>query len=429
MNVDSLNLFDEEQVKEFVSSGLGPGPNRETAAVLAAARRQRHRRRITTASLVVVSLICLYVMSPLLLPAVARALTALPGVGPGLEQALKLHSLDLAYEAGLLPTLDRSVERDGVTLTVHTVYRDSHTFELLLSVSGEADFLRALSESVGPRVELSSRWWSVTSSYSNNLYDEAAGRLYVSISSWDPPPWYVRELTVSLQWMTDPAEMEKYRTAVGWEQVALSEPLTVNCPVQRTAGVNQQVIPINQTLVSGNNTVRLVSITFNPVRTLLRYTYTGNEPNLQLFDEDGERIRLYAEGGEPSAAYVNGAAMESQTVTIRFAGCREECQVEAPLQEGYAVEGMPAFRIESIEPTHQLLPWAGSAGDYYADTKVELALEESEWHLSHVDGGTVEREGDRATLLLRRQQQSPDQPLRLTFMRWAGEPQQVTVAR
>ena len=176
---------DETALKDFMTSGLTTGPKISTAALMAMARIKRRRARTVVASLAAVLLLCLYATSPLVLPALARAISAVPGVGPSFEQALKIHSLDLAYEAGLLATLDKSIDRDGVTLTVHSAYRDAHTFNILISIHGDPEFMEKLAGTIGPRVELSSGRWKASGSYSSRLYDEEDSILFVSMNSWD----------------------------------------------------------------------------------------------------------------------------------------------------------------------------------------------------------------------------------------------------
>lgn len=429
MTDELLTPQDEGVVTDFMVSGLAVGPAQSTAVLLAKARTRHQRHRIMVASLAAALLLCLYAASPLVLPALARALSAMPGVGSSFEQALKMHSLNLAYEAGLLPTLDKSVERDGVTLTVHTAYRDSQTFDLLLSISGEPDLFKTLSEGIGPRVELSSRWWKAKGSNFNKLYDEEDGRLYVAISSSDPLPWYVRELSVRVQWMVNEAEIQKYKSGVLWNDVELSEPLMVSFPLQRVTGKNTQVVPINQTIVSDGTTVRLTSLAFNPVRTILKFTYTGNEPVLQLLDENGASIRLFTMGGDPNAGYVNGAATGSKAVTVRFKGCRMDYKVEVPLQVGYEYRGEPSFRIESVTPTKEWLPWLNPDKEYYADTKVVLSWDQNKWGSVQVERGVADWTRDKMTLLLLREGQPENQPMKLTFSRLEGEPQEIQVTR
>ena len=177
---------DETALKGFLASGLTVGPKHSTAALMIKAKLKRKWARRLLTSIAAVLILCLYAVSPVALPALARALTFVPVVGPSFEQALKIHSLDLAYESGLLAALNKSVERDGVTVTVHTAYRDAHTFNILLSINGDKDFVKALANSIGPHVSLTSGRWKLGGYYSNRLYDEEKGILYVALSSFEP---------------------------------------------------------------------------------------------------------------------------------------------------------------------------------------------------------------------------------------------------
>lgn len=429
MSDDLLSTQDEIVVKDFVTSLLAFGPAQRTTELLARARIRRRRQRMLLASLAAVLVLCLYALSPFVVPTLARVISAVPGVGPGFEQALKLYSLDLAYEAGLISAIDKSVERDGVTLTVHTAYRDFQTFELLYSISGDAELIKTMNESIGPTSKLSSGKWKVKGTYSRKLYDAENNMLYVTVGSFDPFPWYVRKLDVSVCWMTNQEEMEKYKRGVDLEQVQKSEPLMVTIPVQRVSARQTKTVPINQTIISEGTTVRLKSLVFSPVRTILKYTYTGKEPVLKLLDEDGEWIKHYSMSDNPKDAFESCQATRSKEVTIRFLGYRVETDVEVPLQVGYEHRGEPGFKIESITPTKELLPWFGTDGDYYADTKVVLSWEQGKWKPSSFVDGCMDWAGDKVTLLLRREGRIKNKTLSFTIVCVEGEPQEITVKR
>ena len=421
---------DETALKDFMTSGLTTGPKISTAALMAMARIKRRRARTIVASLAAVLLLCLYATSPLVLPALARAISAVPGVGPSFEQALKIHSLDLAYESGLLAALDKSVERDGVTLTVHTAYRDAHTFNILLSIRGEKDFVKTLANSIGPHVVLSSGRWKLGGFYTNRVYDDEENILYVALSSFEPLPWYVRKLSVSVAWLVNEADIEKYRHGIGWELVETSDPLTVSFALQRITDEQTQLIPINQTIVSEGTTVKIESLLLSPVRTILKYTYTGLEPSLGLVDEDGGEIRAFTMGSELGVGHVTCEATTSKEITVRFRGYSVHYEVEVPLEEGYEHTDEPSFRIESITPTQKLLPWISSSGDdFYADTKVVLRWDRGKWGSVSASGGHEEIGDGMTTIYLIRKNLTPDQLIQLTFGRWEGETQEITITR
>lgn len=421
---------DMETVRGLMASGLTIGPKHNTARVLAKAKVQRRRSRAVKTGLVAAVLLCLYTMSPLVLPALARAISAVPGVGPGFEQALKLHSLDLAYEAGLLASLDKSSERDGVTFTVHSAYRDSQTFDILLSIAGERDFVKALAEGIGPRVSLDSGRWKAEEYYFQKLYDGENDVLYFALSSSEPLPWHVRKLSVSVEWMVNEEEARKYTNGVVWDMVELSEPITVSFPLQQMTDEHTQVIPINKTIASGDTTVILESLMLNPVRSILKYTYTGPMPVLELIDENGKVIRSFVGGTKPGAAHHICEATESKEVAVRLRGHFVDYEVEVPLQEGYEHRGEPSFRIESITPANQRLDsLVGNGEDYYADTKVVLSWDRQDWVSVYGRYGDAEMEDEKITLYLIREGLSLDEPLTLIFSRLGGEPQEVKITR
>lgn len=425
-----LSNEDETALKDFMTSGLTTGPKNSTAALMAKARTKRRRARTMVASLAAALLLCVYATSPLVLPAIARALSAVPGVGPSFEQALKIHSLDLAYESGLLAALDKSVERDGVTVTVHTAYRDAHTFNILLSINGEKDFVKTLASSIGPHVSLTSGRWKLGGYYTNRLYDEEEDVLYFALSSFEPLPWYVRKLSVSVAWLVNEADIKKYRHGITWETVEASDPLTVSFPVQRITDEQTHLISLNQTIVSEGTTVKLESLLLSPVRTILKYTYTGAEPSLGLVDENGLEIRAFTMGSDLGVGHVTCEATTSKEITIRYRGYSVHYEVDAPLQEGFEYTGEPGFLIESINPTQKLLPWISSSGeDIYADTKVVLRWDREKWSSVSASGGHEEIGDGTTTIYLIRKNLTPDQPIQLTFGRWEGEPQEIKVTR
>jgi hypothetical protein len=430
MRDDLVTPQEEKAVRELMLSGLTLGPREGASQLLARARRQQ-RRRMVLVSLAAALLLCLYAASPFVLPALARVVGAVPGIGPAFQKALELQSLDLAYEAGFMPALDKSVERAGVVLTVHTAYRDAESFELVLSLSGDHSLIAAIRESIGPRVELTAGRWQSRGHTTYKSYDEIGNVLYVSLSSQDPLPWYVRKVNVTVQWMTDPAEIEKFQSFVSWDDVQLSEPLALTFPLQKLSEAHNEVLPINQTLTCGDTQVFLQSLTFSPVRTILKYTYTGPEPVLRLFDEQGSEVRCYTVSADIADRRATFAATDSRTLTVRLAGYPAESTLEVPLKEGYEHTGELAFRIESIEPVHQLLPWIRpGGGHFYADTRVVLSWEQEPTGLVAVHGGSIDwGESGKTTLYLIRERLPDDQLLQLRFMRLEGEPQEITVSR
>jgi len=424
-------LYNEEDtsLRNLMEKGLTLGPQQGTAAILAKARNKRRRIRAFLSGIAAAVLICLYATSPLVLPALARAISAVPGIGPNFEQALKIHSLDLAYEAGLLATLDKSVERDGVTLTVHAAYRDARTFNILLSIKGDKEFIKYLARSIGPDVRLSSGRWKLSGYYSSRLYDEEDDVLYVSLSSFEPLPWYVRTLSVSVRWLVNQADIEKYTTHIAWDLVEASDPLTVSFPVQRASEKHTHVVPINQTIYAGETTVNIESVVFTPIRTILNYTYTGRYPSLDMVDENGEIIRGFVGGDDPKGSKFICEATDSQEITIRFRGYHANYDVEVPLQEGYEHPETPKFRIDSFSPVHKLLPWISSTGeDTYADTKVAISWKDDKWGVS-ASSGHVENHENAATIYLVGKYINDKSTINLTFTRLEGELQEIFVVR
>jgi len=428
----SDHLLDNEEdtaLSNLMETGLAISPQQGTAVILAKARHKRKRYRVILSGIAASVLICLYAASPLVLPALARAICAVPGIGPSFEQALKIQSLDLAYEAGLLATLDKGVERDGVTLTVHAAYRDAHAFNILLSIKGDKEFVKDLAQSIGPRVQLNSGRWELSGYYSNRLYDDEEDVLYVSLSSFEPLPWYVRTLSVSVQWLTNKADIEKYTTHISWDLVEASEPLTVKFPVQRASEKYTQVVPINQTIYAGETTVNVVSVVFTPIRTILNYTYTGPSPSLDMVDHSGQDLRGFVGSDDPKGSQYVCAATNSQEITIRFRGYHARYDIEAPLEEGYQHGETPHFRIDTISPTHKLLPWVSSTGeDTYADTKVVISWENDRWGVS-ASSGHVEADENTATIYLVGKYIHPNNVVNLTFSRLEGEQQELKVVR
>lgn len=424
-----LDNEDDTALRSLMETGLTVAPRQGTAAILAKARNKRRRIRAFLSGIAAAVLICLYAASPLVLPALARAISAVPGIGPSFEQALKIHSLDLAYEAGLLATLDKEVERDGVTLTVHAAYRDARTFNILLSIKGDKEFIKDLARSIGPDVRLSSGRWKLSGYYSSRLYDEEDDVLYVSLSSFEPLPWYVRTLSVNVRWLVNKADIEKYATHIAWDLVEASEPLTVSFPVQRASEKHTHVVPINKTIYVEETTATIESVVFTPIRTILNYSYTGLYPHFDMVDESGQILRGFVGGGDPKSSQDICESTDSREITIRFRGYSARYDVKVPLQEGYEHPETPNFRIDSISPTHKLLPWVSSTGeDTYADSKVVISWDIDNWGVS-ASSGHVEHGTNTATIYMVGNYMLDKRNIDLTFTRLEGKQQEIKVVR
>lgn len=423
-----LATHDEKIVQDFMESALTLKPNLSVSTLLTRARTRKQRHRVLIAGLAAAILLCLYTVSPFVMPAVARMLSAIPGAGSTFQEALIMHRLDLAYEAGFMPTLDKTMEQDGITFTVHTAYRDADSFELVVSLKGEQALIESMRKSIGPRIQIKSSWWRSPGHTSYKFYDEKESVLYVTISGREALPWYVRKLTVSAQWMTNAAEIDKYQTFADWEAVELSTPLALDFPLQSETNAASETVAIAKHLGDEISQIYLDSLTFSPVRTILKFTFKGGEPEFRLFDEHGSVLDALTYDATPEASQIKAVPTDSPTITIRYLGSWEESALEIPLQEGYEWENGASFRLESITPTHELLPWVRSDGnDVYADTKVILKWQGSKPNIQ-AQGGHINWHEDYAELLLSADLPQ-DAPLRLTLRTLQGEPQEFTIRR
>jgi len=422
---------DEKLVKELMSSALTVGPATRAKELMPILRRRKRNKQVKLGVLAASLLIMLMASSPFVMPAMARALSAVPIIGPGFEAALKLHSLDLAYEAGLLPTLDKTVEGNGVSVTIQTAYRDEQTFDILLSFrSADTELIESMYEHIGPYVQLTSGRWTLPGNYTTKSYDEEQKILYLSLSSYEPLPWYVRKLNVSVSWPIDYSDMEEYRYGVSWDFVKMTQPLSLTFPLQPSREY-VTTVPVNHTFVYEETTVTVERVVFSPVRTILHYSYTGNDPRLSLYDENGNPMRWLTGGGEPGKVKDTYAATSSAEIIIRLKGFASHHEVKVPLVEGYEHNGEPYFRIDSIEPAEEKLrAFFQESGDpVFADTKVVLSWSRGDWWVMTYNTGSEHVEEEKVTLYLRRDGLPEDYPLWLTFSHLVRVEQEIRVKR
>ena len=427
--MNEYTVADEKLVKELMSTALTEGPTTRTKELMPIFRRRKRKKHLKIGALAASLLIMLLASSPFAMPAMARALSAVPIIGPGFEAALKLHSLDLAYEAGLLPTLDKTVEGNGVSVTVQTAYRDEQTFDILLSFrSDDPELIECMYEHIGPYVELTSGRWTLPGNYSSKSYDEEQKILYLSLSSFEPLPWYVRKLNVSVSWPTDYSDMEEFKYGVSWDLVEMTEPVSLTFPLQSSRAY-VATVPVNHTFVYEETTVTVERVVFSPVRTILHYSYTGNDPRISLYDQKGNPMRWLTGGGEPGKVKDTYAATDSAEIIIRLKGLTSHPEVQVPLVEGYEHNGEPYFRVDSIEPAEKRLTAFITGDPVYADTKVVLSWSRGDWWVMTHSIGEEHVEEDKVTLYLRREGLPEDYPLWLTFSHFVREEQEIRVTR
>ena len=235
---------------------------------------------------------CLLVLVPIAsfqMPVVARAFAQMPLVGDIYSRYLQESGMDVAYQAGLVGELNRSVTQNGVTMTVISAYSDASQGIIFVSFTSEDPS-------------------SIAELWSQGLFNQEilrGGRVAFGLersSSFE----YVSEDNLLFGMIRTRPISGLLGKKIGLRMTsrALSTVWEINFPLQTVASSFNQMIKLNQSFTHEGDKFLIQSITFSPSMTVL--TYKQERANADVkptpegkFSHTSTRWSLVEEDGTP----------------------------------------------------------------------------------------------------------------------------------
>jgi hypothetical protein len=280
--------------------------------------------------------------SPFFSPYPARVLAQVPGVGDLFSAVAIERGLAVAYQAGLVDELDRSVTVDGLTFTVVGAYADSTQTAVIGRLKGPIPRMESLWADLA---KAGHRWELVlTDSFGREYrrgsssvdFDAKAGEQHILLQT-DPLPFYVGHLRIRMALQT----------------ASLSGDWQVSFPVQRVSDRMTREVTVDQTFTSAEGVpIHLDKLVFAPSRTVLHYDFVlaSDGPELKMPDwsllADGRPLARLGGGGGGGGGPAGGLVKMTGTaafeptkageINIRFEGFSGGYQLgwKLPLREG-----------------------------------------------------------------------------------------------
>ena len=300
----------DDAVKELLGEALhGVQPEKRARDMVLGARPRRHRGASWLPAVAAVLVFGL-VASSFAIPAVAWALAQTPLLGSTYAKFVEGTGLDLAYQAGLVKELNRTVAHGDFELLIVTAYRDANQTVVVHQLTSKDPALLAKewesSHDLMPRFVFPRGW----SGSSTMQYIEEENMIY-GISHIDPDSWGIwgQKLTMQIP--------------------ALD--LTVTFPVQSVASSMSETVSVKKTVEYQGITIRVDDVVFSPSATRLNYTIINpgsqgastilNRLNWALKAEDGTRIANLSGGLTNSRdGHVNFMPTYSRNLEILLTG-------------------------------------------------------------------------------------------------------------
>lgn len=386
---------DVRKVKAMLSKELTGAPGRSASDILATApvRPKRSRRWAYAAAAAILAAV---LVSSLTVAPVAQALARVPLVGELYRELIKESGLNLAYEAGFVTELNKSVTKGDLTLTVIGAYTDSEEtvvlFTLQTTDENPEQRLMEVIQDYSIRLKgIGSYGWHARTN---------KDIMYGQIESSEPIPWWsFNELTLLLE----PRVQDS--PAVGG--------LKVSFPVQRldeSLVVRRQ---IDQEFVYHGEKYTIKEIVFTPARTVLHYYHrpsadsssqSNHTANWSLTTVTGSELQRYGGSytGSTGLGQVEFAPTMDKDVVVRFKGWHVMAHedVMLPLQAGQqAATPFGTAEIVNIESSAEetlvTLNWVSDGDIEYSLTKMSAYLIESDSLQPHSPAQTAS--GDAKT--------------------------------
>lgn len=274
--------FDREKyfrLQSFMDQALAAGPRTPARSLDLgpAARRRLPAAALRTAAAAV--LVAVLAVS-LFVPALARAISAIPFAGPAYETALTRLHLDIAYAAGFIPDVQTVVHHELFQLTVLGSYADGYISAVSFRLDGDPElspeeFAELVDHHLHPT--LTARWGWCSNHLNWMTVKDELGSVVIVLKG-DPLPWWAgNRMTLTLRPYS-------------------SQEVKASFPVRRLPSRHEDSAEINWSLRNG--TVTLDRLVFTPACTQSYWTATvGVIPEIKILDESGAELQPLGWGG------------------------------------------------------------------------------------------------------------------------------------
>lgn len=370
----------ERSVKEFLSQGLSgikPAIDIKRFCAEPRVRRQKLLSRWQRPVAVVFALACT-VFFLVKIPVASRAFASVPLLGDAYVSFLKQANLDAAYQAGLLTRLDKTLTKNGLTLTVIDAGVDGNKIVVSYSVSpaGGENPDGIWARLARGEIMLSARVEGRGSTNFVQAPDPETNKIYGVVHVDKPKgPWFLWGSKITL--LVDACKKEPYFDhpfdQVAWKAGRVLYSWTMSVPV-RAVEVEPTIVPINKELVAGKDIITLEHLAFTPWRTVLKYTVRNAQPSdtpdrsywrllgdcLSLITRDGKSV--YVTGGPVPEGWgaeavghgeVHFQSVPNQDLTVVFKKPRfEPGTLRLPLEQGATVSclgGQGSLTVAAID--------------------------------------------------------------------------------
>lgn len=202
---------------------------------------------------------CLVVLVPLAsfqIPVVARAFSQVPLVGDIYARYIQESGMDVAYQAGLVGELNRSVTQNGITMTVLSAYSDASQGIIFVSFTSEDPARIEELWSQGLFGQEILRWGRVAFGLERSSSFE-----YVSEDNLIFGMIRMRPLS-GLLGMKIGLRMTSRALSTVWE---------IHFPLQTVASSFNQTIKLNESFTHEGDKFLIQAITFSPSMTVVTY--------------------------------------------------------------------------------------------------------------------------------------------------------------
>lgn len=203
--------------------------------------------------LVAATLVLLLIVSSLTVPAVARAVVEFPLLGDSFQKYLTGTGLDLAYQAGLVNELNRSVTTDDVTFTVISAYSDATqaliAFQFSSPDPSRIDQLWEDADGIFPELQSSK-------SFSGNMQHIPKEGIIYGLLNSKPYSWslFGRNLTLSVP----------------------SLDMEVDFPLQTIPSSLNERVRVNKGFTFDGLKLTIDEVVFSPSAIQVTYSYKNN---------------------------------------------------------------------------------------------------------------------------------------------------------
>ena len=249
-------MHEEEQVKQLLTIALDDEKPVTSARGIINRSPAQRRRPWKGAGLIAACLLVLVPIASFQMPIIARAFAQMPLVGDIYSRYLQESGMDVAYQAGLVGELNRSVTQKGVTMTVLSAYSDASQGIIFVSFTSEDPS-------------------SIEELWSQGLFNQEilrGGRVAFGLERSGSFEYVSEDNLIFGMIRTRPISgLLGKRIGLRMTSRALGTVWEINFPLQTVASSFNKTIKLNQSFTHEGDKFLIQSITFSPSMTVVTY--------------------------------------------------------------------------------------------------------------------------------------------------------------